>query len=129
MKTCQEHWGMLKKQLNEAGLMKFVANDGVQAADRIRNQIQGDSSNENYDPLMASYFAILSNLIESFGVNAFADDAPPCLLCYMNECAKNGCGNPECKEHHHSGDEWIALAVRDQISEAQKRGLLSDMVN
>lgn len=129
MKMCQAHWDKLKAGITEEGLMKFVSNNGEQATEKIQQQAMGDDSNATYDPLMSANFAIWNNLLQQFGLGAMAPDAPPCLLCYMNECAKNGCGDPECKLKHDSGDDWIAYAVRDQVEEAKKRGLLPSAVN
>lgn len=129
MKLCQSHWDKLKQGITDAGLMRYVSNDGQQAVEKIDSQLKGDDSNDTYDPLMSANFAIWNNLLRIFGLEAMAPDAPECLLCYMDEAAKNGCGDTNCKEHHASGDDWVDYAVRDQVEQAKKRGLLSDAIN
>ncbi|HEX5426602.1 MAG TPA: hypothetical protein VFW94_23845 [Candidatus Acidoferrales bacterium] len=129
MQMCQTHWDKLKARITEEGLMKFVSNSGEQAIEKTLQQSMGDDSNATYDPLMAANMAIWGNLLSQFGIGVMAADAPPCLLCFMDEAAKNGCGDPDCTRKHDSGMDWIEYAVRDQVEEAKKRGLLSSAVN
>ena len=127
MKICQAHWDKLRAKLDEAGLGHFGVKSGEQASEIFQQQLQGDDS--AFDPLLNANFAIWSNALNNFGLEMMAPDAP-CPLCYLDDCAKNGCGDPNCTRKHDSGDDWIGYAVKDQIDNAKKRGLVKpEIVN
>ena len=123
MRICDAHWTELKQALEERGLMKLVSGSGEKATRVIEGQLQGDDSNEAYDPLLAANFAIWNNGLQAVGMGLMAPDAP-CPLCFLNECAEKGCGDPDCKKVHHNGSDWIQFAANDQLEEARKRKLV-----
>ena len=123
MRICQAHWDELKQALEERGLMKLVCGSGEKATRVLMAQAQGDTSNNAYDPLLAANFAIWNNALECFGLGLMATDAP-CPLCHLDECAKNGCGDPNCKKVHSSGGDWIRYAADEQLENARERKLV-----
>lgn len=120
MKICQKHWDDLRVAIEARGLMHLVAKNGAVAGQTIEHQLNGDQSNQNYDPLMAANFAIWTQALHSFGLEMMAPDAP-CPLCYKTEL-ESTCTDPNCGKQ--TGDMWVQFAADDQLAAARERGLV-----
>jgi len=121
---CQAHDDLLKAKLGEAGLLSYTSASGEEAVDRMWLWSAGDRCIANYDPFLLAYTDIVDSMIRVFGPRAYEPGAPECMLCYMNEAARNGCGDPLCEKKHDSGDDWVQYAVDDQLRLAEQLGLM-----
>jgi hypothetical protein len=122
MKICQSHWDKLRTGIEERGLAHLVAKDGAKAAQQMANQLNGSDAAEDYDPLMAAYWALMGNSIKAFGVGAMQEDFG-CPLCELDkhavECKDEGCPK-------YTGTDWINFAADGQLSVAKEMGLLGE---
>lgn len=120
MNVCQPHWDELRGAIDDRGLSHLVAKDGVAAARNLEAQLQGTDAEENYDPLMSAYWAIMANSLKCWGLGALADDFG-CPLCALDrhaaECAEEGCAR-------NTGADWIRFASDGQLQAARDLGLV-----
>lgn len=118
MKFCSNHWTELKAAISEKGLDDLIAKNGEEAAKRMVSELDGGVSRSNFDPLMAAHNAIVSNAIESAGLQILAQEGCPlCLLIEHCQCAAKG--TPDC-----AFAKWIGFAARDAYEEAKRLGLV-----
>lgn len=119
MKFCQPHWDLIKKAIEERGLMQFVAGSGEKVISKMERELQGDSSTDTFDPLMAANFAIWSNAIDRGGL----------YLMGQKEGGSEYC--PICESEAHNGppaDWWITHAADEQLEKAKALGLIRESV-
>ncbi len=108
MRFCPDHWAELRKAIDDRCLSEFVAQDDVEAADRLT---RGD-----FDPLMGAHNAIMSNGLKYMGLSVMLsndDGSQRCVICYgltFNE-------GPEA---------WIAAAADAQLAKAKKLGFIKE---
>lgn len=121
MKLCQEHWNELKTAIEQRGLMHLVATSGEKAINQVVTQLNGNDSNQTYDPLMSANFAIWGNALEVYGLAMMREDAP-CPLClidkHLAECKESNC------KFKDSASDWIRFASDAQLTAARERGLV-----
>lgn len=122
---CQNCWEELREAIKMRGLDHLVSKNGHSLADRMQRMAAGDRGNDNFDPLIQATLAIYANMVRAFGAALGSPNAPPCILCWMNEHANDECDNPDCSGKHDSGHDWINYAADGQLKDAQKRGLVS----
>jgi hypothetical protein len=67
VKSCEDHWAQLRAAVGERGLDHLVAKDGKAAAEAMMDELESGPTPANFDPLMASYWAICSNAMEISG--------------------------------------------------------------
>jgi hypothetical protein len=99
--VCQEHWDMLKKEIDEQGLSNFVSANGTIAAMKLTSEANGDKESlDNFDPLMRCYFMLLTRAMEIYGLAGING----CLICKCNSqrnpdgsciCPDENCHNKE----------------------------------
>lgn len=66
MKFCDNHWGLLRRQISAKGIDHLVAQNGQSAARMMKDQLETEEVTiKNFDPLMSAYWAICSNVLES----------------------------------------------------------------
>lgn len=131
MKFCQNHWDKLRAAIKARGLIEFVALDGKEAATQMIGELKGEAkTRKNFDPLMASHWAIANNAMDAagrMGVNPLGmlmhDPEHPereCPICFLNWiCAEHDrqCTNPDCKQQKGmTFDHWIDCAA-DEMKE------------
>lgn len=120
MKLCQNHWNALKEAIENRGLAPLVSKAAT--AQRMMENMKGDTTKENYNPLMAANFAIWSNGLQAFGLSLLATDNI-CPLCLLDLHAKD-CHDPNCKNKETSVD-WIGHVADAQLEYASKRNWIA----
>lgn len=127
MQFCQDHWDRLRAKIEERGLSALVPDDGEKAAAAMTERLAGAPATvDNFDPLMGSMWAIVSNLADRFGAAVLLNDG--CPLCEANKALVDHaaeCTNPECTagEGGDSGYDWMLdRAADDQVTEWQELG-------
>lgn len=127
MKFCQNHWTALRNAIKVRGMSEFVALNTEQAVAQAREELAGvPKTRKNFDPLMASHWAITNNAMEhiaSRGMNPLVllQPAPPehpeweCPICYLNWCYAEHdrtCTDLKCTlKKGITFDEWIDCAA------------------
>jgi len=96
MKICQDHWDMLRAQIENLGLMHLVAGNEAELMEIIRG--------DGFEPLWMANNLIWQNALES-GIDE--TDRRFCPLCESD-----------------SADQWIQGATTDVLNEARRRNLV-----
>jgi hypothetical protein len=153
MNVCQEHWDMMRAEIERLGLSHLVARDAEVASKRMKNQFvekEGKATPANFDPLMDMFYNVGSNcmsFIESAGGSPLysmvegpedvvdrkefprADEGatwPKCVICYLNLAHKLICKDGDCTLDKERGYDWvIGRAGKDAYDTAVNLGLLS----
>ena len=134
MKFCQPHWDKLKDAIKVRGLFDLVAKDGKEAMEQAKGQLEGkEQTLENFDPLMAAHWMIVSNsmeMIKGIGGNPLAlmmsDPEHPeleCPICYLNYLSAEHdrtCTVADCKKvKGQTFDDWIEKAADGALEVAK----------
>lgn len=107
IKMCDKHWNMLRAEIDNNGLNKFIAGTGE---DVIEKMIGDPDDVKNFDPLMIANIHICAFLIENEAIDGnMADGCPICVA----------------MEHQIEEIDWIRGAVNDQLQYAIKAGLIT----
>lgn len=99
MNFCQTHWDLLREKVAAAGLNALVADNGVEVAERMQRQLQGEVTTlSNYDPLMSAMFALTNHAFSNLGpANTrrvlLEGHCPVCIANHVHElnCQEEGC--------------------------------------
>jgi hypothetical protein len=120
MQFCQDHWDRLRAKIAERGLSALVPDSGEKAVANLREQLEGEpASVDNFDPLMGSMWAIVSNLMDTFGLVVLID--PGCPLCRANEAHEAQCKYPgTCT--FQGFDYMLDRAADDQVDAWKRLG-------
>ena len=88
MKFCQAHWDRLKKSIIDAGMGKLIADDGAQAVERMKAELDSTATDETFDPLMAAHNALVTEFLNPLGADGLyiftGDYCPMCELVRLN---------------------------------------------
>jgi hypothetical protein len=140
MRVCDRHWNLLKDAIEKRGLSHLIAKSGVEAARNMAAELQGEDTLANYDPLMASHWAIVGNCMDLIGkaggdplyLMGATDDPvvgygkqyedrtwPHCPLCYVNLAHEVSCGGCPL-DQEHGFDFWIDRAADGQVERVKR---------
>lgn len=112
MKFCTNHWTALRNAIKVRGMSEFVALNTEQVVEQAKEELAGlPKTRKNFDPLMASHWAIANNAMSHLGSRGMnplilLSPAPPehpeweCPICYLNWCYAEHdrtCTDPNCK--------------------------------
>jgi hypothetical protein len=117
MKFCAAHWTQLRSAIEDRGLMRFVSNNGEQAATKIEAELSGAPRAETWDPLMAANFAIWNNALEMGGgylIFGDEDGNPYCPIC------------EPIKHNSYPAEWWINHAADEQLDRAKELGFVKE---
>ena len=111
MNWCDSHWQKLRAAIELRGLSKFIATDGSQAAQNMRDQLDGEK--EKFDPLMGSWIRINTTFLESPNC---AGRFMACPLCCLEDD-----GRPELVDNWIDGctDAALQYAIEQDLIKAQ----------
>lgn len=130
MRMCQEHWDVLREEVNKQGMGEWVVSDGQTLIDQIVHQAQHGEQPVNYDPLMSCWMMIVARTTDMVGLAAL-DPEFGCPICFFNSKRNPDgscpCGQPECGAKEPGTippfEEWIAgpkscvVAAREHMEE------------
>lgn len=134
MKFCQPHWDRLRHAIQARGLSDLIAKDGAEAAQQMRDDIEGKPKTlDTFDPLMAAHWMIVNNameMIKGVGGNPLAlmcqDSEHPeleCPICHLNFLSAEHdrtCTEPNCKKKRgQTFDDWIDKAADGAAEQAK----------
>jgi hypothetical protein len=86
MKFCQPHWDKLRTAIGSRGLGHLIAANGRDALARTVAELKGTAERDDYDPLMAAHWMIVSVVQERIGLALyFGDVCPVCEGIKTNE--------------------------------------------
>lgn len=148
MRFCEDHWTRLREAIEERGLGHLIAQGGelaaAQFADQLKRVAEGEPETTavNYDPLMASHWAIINNVLSTIpqatGYLMQSDDVPEdrvqrdhgahalrytsrtwprCPLCYLNLAHAISCTDSRCKLPRKDGYDWMLDRAADDAKE------------
>lgn len=124
MKFCAEHWEHLRQAVKSRGMWQLVAKDGAAAVARVKEEIEGTASDDNFDPLAAATWAIYGRAIELGGLAMMQEDL--CPLCELNRQVK---ANPEIAQTDAKGNppsqNWIDGCCDSLLEYCREKCLLS----
>lgn len=119
MQFCQDHWDRLRAKIAERGLSTLVCEDGNEAVAKSAAQLNGAPLTvDNFEPLMGAMWAIVANLMDTFGVVVMMD--PGCPLCSANQAHRDQCQAPECAAGEFAFDYMLDRAADDQVTAWQE---------
>jgi hypothetical protein len=120
MQFCQDHWDRLRAKIAERGLSALVPDSGEKAVAALRDQLAGAPTTvDNFDPLMGAMWAIVANLMDTFGLVVMTD--PGCPLCKANQAHEEQCAYPgHCTFEGY--DYMLDRAADDQVTTWQELG-------
>jgi hypothetical protein len=88
MKFCQPHWDKMRAAVDARGMTPLLADSGEEMATRLERQISdGETTIDNFDPLMDMHWAILNNT----DPRVLLMPGDVCPLCHANEMHKQVC--------------------------------------
>lgn len=91
MKMCDMHHEVLKKAIEDRGLMGLVSKDGETAVESLKSSLEGSEDLSNYDPLLNASFMICSRALQSGGIDLLmADGEGENEICPLCEAKKGG---------------------------------------
>lgn len=98
---CDKHWTMLRQEVEDQGMGKFIGGNGEIAAMKMMGELQSDEDIlDNFDPLMRCFFMLMNKTLDIFGPTALFDPEWDCTICKCNEQVnENGsckCSDPDC---------------------------------
>lgn len=133
MRFCKSHWEELQKGIKEAGLFHLVHQSGDAAADAQMRELTGQSTPEDYDPLLSAHWAIVSNSLQLLGLELMIQTEEGdghCPLCFAKQRLEEHvqtCTDPKCRADQTLTDlpHWIDHAVNGQLQYAREQGLVS----
>lgn len=68
MNFCQNHWDLLRDDIQKAGLTSLISDDGADLAEKIAKQFnEGEVTLSSYDPLLSAMFALANYCLEIIG--------------------------------------------------------------
>jgi hypothetical protein len=109
MKICKDHWSDMRQAVTDRGLEHLVAKSGEAAFENVKRELAGQADKSNFDPLMASQWAIFNAFLRDAGVAGIAFDG--CPLCEVD------------KQQAGLAEDWIEGSADDQLAHAQRLGL------
>lgn len=123
MKFCKEHWQALRAAVQVRGMDHLVAKNGAQAVNDAVAQLQGTDSLENWDPLMAAYWAISGRVLQAVGLPLLmGDHCPLCLVQQDYETIKQ---TPRFDPALHTdATSWINSCTDSMQQYARQHGLI-----
>jgi hypothetical protein len=124
MKFCDHHWTMLKSKISEFGLDSLVPTSGEEAHAKLVSELQHGASRGTFDPLMAAHNAIVSNALQSTGLELMVvseENTHRCPICFLQTRHEELCTEPDCKFTYEA---WITRAVEDALAQAKELGLV-----
>lgn len=124
MKFCDCHWAALKEAVKVRGMWGLVAKDGTAVMERIKEEIAGNASDDNFDPLAAATWAIYGRAIELGGLNMMMGEL--CPLCELDTQVK---GDSEIQQLDANGripsQNWIEGCCDSLLEYCREKCLLS----
>lgn len=111
MKLCENHWGELKKAIDERGLTNFISPSPEAATKRMAAEIQGTARPETFDPLLYANNAIWNNALNVAGLEVMTpneDGSERCPVCFLLETCP-------CKKEDCSYKRWVEYAANDAL--------------
>lgn len=93
MKICTEHWAALRKGVQDRGMWHLVAQSGKEAIDQMVDELQGEDTKAQHDPLMAAHWAISGKALEQGGLYLMGrkdDGSDYCPLCEVEAHTEAG---------------------------------------
>lgn len=119
MQFCQDHWDRLRAKITERGLSALVPESGEEAVAKVSDQLAGAPLTvDNFDPLMGAMWAIVSNLMDTFGIVVMT--SPGCPLCSANRAHHEQCQDEECPGGEFAFDYMLDRAADDQVTTWQE---------
>jgi hypothetical protein len=118
MRICLDHWGLLKKAMEDRGLMKFVSNSGQVVVEKLQSELAGAPKIETWDPLMAANLAIWNNALEMGGLYLMGTDENGSEYCPICESVKN---------EGPAVEWWITSAADEQLGRAKELGVIKEL--
>lgn len=119
---CQPHWQKLRAEIAERGLDHLVGKGGEMAVAQLADQLEkGKATPTNFDPLMAAHNMILSNALDTAGLQIMFDppDGERCPLCFLVAVAAEHGFDPAVFE------KWPARAADGALDAARTLGLVA----
>jgi hypothetical protein len=112
MKICQPHWDRLREAIKARGLDHLGAKNGREAIAAVVTDLEGRGVENEYDPLMACNWMIMSQGLNVCGLAVMATD----------EAGNQPC--PICMSVKMYEDSWIYGPVGEAWKEAVAKGLV-----
>lgn len=117
MKFCQAHWDQLRDAIKTRGIWPLVARNGMEAAERFVEELEGKASDASWDPLMAAHWAIGGRATEILGLYIFGTEVcPVCevLTVHDSKPCEHGCTHDDVEKRWIEGPADAMLKhVRD----------------
>lgn len=84
MRFCKPHWDALRAAVTQRGMDHLVAKSGEEAMASMVAELGGTATKQDWDPLMAAHWAIVTRVTERVGLAALT--TPDfCPLCAVQE--------------------------------------------
>lgn len=120
MRMCREHWDRLGDAIEARGLSSLVAETPEEGERKMIDQLHGEITLDNFDPMLNAMHAIVSNAIERAtpaGVQYLVthDCCPLCTLNIWHEGHVKRC--EDCAREHpdFTFDMWIDAAADEMV--------------
>lgn len=87
MKMCQPHWDQIREAIRVRGLSHLGASSGIEALERLNDELAGRATPDTYDPLMDANNMIWSKALEFGGLYLMGqkdDGSQYCPLCEVD---------------------------------------------
>jgi len=123
MNICQRHWEDLRKKVDERGMSHLVSSNGEEAMARTLAQLNNEDTSDDWDPLMAAFFAIGQWALNRMGLAVLQPGF--CPLCQVQRSFENVKLLPEFDPEQHKDAEWWMNNCMDaMLDHARECGLV-----
>lgn len=120
---CMPHWNMLRRAVRDRGMDHLVAPSGEEAARAAAAQLEGTDTVEDWDPLMAAHWAIMSKVLQAVGLAGLAEVF--CPLCAVQESFDAVSETDDFKpERHHNAQQWVDSCTDAMLDYAREQKLM-----
>ena len=118
MQFCQQHWDSMREAVRLRGMEHLVARSGEEAVADLTAQLEGTATQQNWDPLMAAHWAILTRVMRSMGLAALGDFCPLCEVQSSYDWAVKNM-NPLPAEAR-SAQQWVDSCMDSMLEYARE---------
>lgn len=119
MQFCSDHWTALRTAIEVRGLGHLIAANGRDALARTAAELAGRDEPADYDPLLAAHWMIVGRATQVFGLAAFGEGCPVCVLLHVTPPPPDGHRYPTNDHYFIDGPADAVLAVCRELGIAE----------
>lgn len=118
---CQPHWEKIRAAIKERGLDHLGASSGLEAIERLNDELAGRATPDTYDPLMNANNMIWSRALEMGGLYLMGQKEDGSQYCPLCEVDAN---SPAREDGRPEAEHWIEGCTNSVLNHCRDLGLV-----